>query len=269
MRSANFSGVYLRAFGQGLDGVQLLSWLLSVTLHTFVLSAFHFIPEPLPVADTVDPAEIHMALVNVSSATVAAPADDAGGTTGVQRSSMREALGRRATVQAARAAVHPSANAATAFGHRHPASSERRSSRRPPRPQAVDVAAAAMLNQGAQPPERNPPGRRTLAKAHRTFNNPSAPASAVRPRKLDLAPLFAPEPEYPEEARWEERTGSVTLTFAMAADGTVDQVDVQQSSGHRDLDQAAMQALRQWRFRQQDAALHPFRYHYAFHFRLY
>lgn len=259
----------LRAFGQSLDGVQLLSWLFSVSLHTFVLSAFHFIPEPPPVGETDDPAAIHMALVNVSSATVAAPANDAAAMTEAPRSSMPEAMGRGATAQAARAAVHPPANAATAFGHRHPASSERRSSRRPPRPQAVDVAAAAALKQGAQPPQRNPPGQRTLAKASSTFNGPSAPVSAGRPRKLDLAPLFAPEPEYPEEARWEERTGSVTLSFAMAADGAVDKVDVQRSSGHRDLDQAAMHALRRWRFREQDAARHPFRYHYAFHFRLY
>lgn len=269
MRSADFSGGFLRAFGHGPDGVQLLSWLLSVTLHTLVLNVFHFMPEPPPVADIVDAAEIRMELVSVSSASANAPAGVAGATARVQRSSMQEALDRRAPVQPARVEVRPSPHSPNALRQRDSEPSERRSSQRSPRPQTVDVAAAATPKQDTHPPERDPLGRRALSTADMTFNQHAGPASAVRPRRLDLAPLFAPEPEYPEEARWEERAGSVTLAFAMAADGTVDQVDVLVSSGHRDLDQAAMEALRQWRFRPQDAVPHPSHYHYAFHFRLY
>lgn len=60
--------------------------------------------------------------------------------------------------------------------------------------------------------------------------------------------LHSPAPEYPEEARWEKRTGLATLGFRVEADGSVAEVRMLHSSGHADLDAAAVESLRHWRF---------------------
>ncbi len=55
---------------------------------------------------------------------------------------------------------------------------------------------------------------------------------------------------YPEQARREGRQGSATLSFVLLGDGRFDKVRVAQSSGDRDLDQAAIESLqRLGRFR--------------------
>jgi len=55
-------------------------------------------------------------------------------------------------------------------------------------------------------------------------------------------------PAYPESARRQGVEGVTTLRFAVQTDGTVGEVSVVRSAGHPDLDQAAMEAVRKWRF---------------------
>lgn len=62
-------------------------------------------------------------------------------------------------------------------------------------------------------------------------------------------PHFAPAPDYPDEARWEEREGRTALRFRLHPDGSVAETQVVDSSGHADLDAAALATLRQWRFK--------------------
>lgn len=70
------------------------------------------------------------------------------------------------------------------------------------------------------------------------------------PDKALTAPglIFSTRPEYPEEARWEKRQGRTLLMFQLASDGSVKEIKLLNSSGHDDLDAAAVQALRKWRF---------------------
>ncbi|MCX7970011.1 MAG: energy transducer TonB [Negativicutes bacterium] len=56
-------------------------------------------------------------------------------------------------------------------------------------------------------------------------------------------------PDYPRAARRAGRQGTVVLRLHIAGDGTVDTVMVATSSGFGDLDQAAVAAVGQWRFR--------------------
>ena len=51
-------------------------------------------------------------------------------------------------------------------------------------------------------------------------------------------------PRYPPSMN----TGEVVLKVEVAADGTASGVTVDRSSGHVDLDDAAMEAARQWKF---------------------
>jgi protein TonB len=74
---------------------------------------------------------------------------------------------------------------------------------------------------------------------------PSAPeeASVVPPRPADQPP-----PEYPREARRRGWEGRVRVWCAVDADGRVREVRLAESSGYAVLDEAAMRAVRRWRF---------------------
>lgn len=60
---------------------------------------------------------------------------------------------------------------------------------------------------------------------------------------------FSTPPRYPEEARWEKRTGKTQLAFRLRSDGSPTAVRLLASSGHEDLDAAAIEALHGWRFK--------------------
>lgn len=55
-------------------------------------------------------------------------------------------------------------------------------------------------------------------------------------------------PRYPESARRTGIEGTALLKFLVQADGGVASVTIERSSGHVDLDHAAVQAVRRWRF---------------------
>lgn len=75
--------------------------------------------------------------------------------------------------------------------------------------------------------------------------SPSATTAARAAPSL----AFSTPPRYPEEARWEKRTGKAKLAFRLRADGTPIAVKLLGSSGHEDLDAAAIEALYGWRFK--------------------
>ena len=66
--------------------------------------------------------------------------------------------------------------------------------------------------------------------------------------------LSAPAPEYPRSALRAGASGNVVLRIEVRADGRVGEVEVVESSRHRQLDRAAVRAVRRWRFQpaQQD-----------------
>jgi protein TonB len=55
-------------------------------------------------------------------------------------------------------------------------------------------------------------------------------------------------PRYPESARTAGIEGVSLLRFVVLADGLVGTVNVEKSAGHPDLDRAAIEAVRTWRF---------------------
>lgn len=79
--------------------------------------------------------------------------------------------------------------------------------------------------------------------------------------------LYAPLRKYPEEARWERRTGQGSLGFRLKLDGSVDkEIKVLRSSGHADLDATAVESLRRWRFELPPGAAPSSWYRYPFRF---
>lgn len=80
---------------------------------------------------------------------------------------------------------------------------------------------------------------------------PSTPEPQATP-VVDLGELMteeAPRPVYPRRA-WEQGIGGTVVLLALVkADGTVEACEVESSSGHELLDEAARAALKRWRFR--------------------
>ncbi|MDZ4737393.1 MAG: TonB family protein [Rhodospirillaceae bacterium] len=72
--------------------------------------------------------------------------------------------------------------------------------------------------------------------------------TAFEPARHDLTALSNLEPEYPWASRRAGEEGRILLRVEVSADGTVDSINVAESSGHRRLDEAALEAVRQWRF---------------------
>jgi TonB family protein len=65
--------------------------------------------------------------------------------------------------------------------------------------------------------------------------------------------MFAPFPAYPLESRRERHTGNVLLKATIGEEGSVANVQVLKSSGHNDLDEVALKAVRLWRAHKQFA----------------
>jgi periplasmic protein TonB len=56
------------------------------------------------------------------------------------------------------------------------------------------------------------------------------------------------KPRYPDSARRQGIEGTVSLKVRVTERGVVGEVQVEQSAGYPDLDRAAVEAVRRWRF---------------------
>ncbi|MBT2746868.1 MULTISPECIES: energy transducer TonB [unclassified Lysobacter] len=76
-------------------------------------------------------------------------------------------------------------------------------------------------------------------------------ALAAKPRATDARPIAnrSPEPRYPVTALRRGEGGTVVLRVNVGADGVPDDIAIARRSGSRDLDRAAMLAMRDWRFK--------------------
>lgn len=75
-----------------------------------------------------------------------------------------------------------------------------------------------------------------------------APPAPVTPPRADAAFLNNPPPQYPLVARRLQQQGRVVLDVYILADGSVGEVRVKHSSGFARLDEAALNAVRRWRY---------------------
>ena len=95
--------------------------------------------------------------------------------------------------------------------------------------------------------EEPPPNAITVVVAEQ----PPAPApAAAAPRVVtDVAYIEAPQPRYPPESRRSGEEGLVVLRVLINEIGSVARIDIERSSGHTRLDDAACQAVKRARFR--------------------
>jgi protein TonB len=142
-----------------------------------------------------------------------------------------------------------------------------------PAPVAPVVAPSAALASATPSAVSGPPaidladrdaGVFASAPAPSQFTNGTAPASSTPPTTTGSAVAALPQdgvtqraipqggyqhrPAYPTSARRLGVQGTTLLSVLVAEDGRVANVVVTQSAGHPDLDQAAADAVRRWRF---------------------
>jgi protein TonB len=75
-------------------------------------------------------------------------------------------------------------------------------------------------------------------------------AESSTPAMIMARPLYRqnPPPEYPARARRRHLQGTVILEVAVSKDGLVAQLRIDESSGHKILDRAALNAVKGWLF---------------------
>lgn len=127
----------------------------------------------------------------------------------------------------------------------------------PPTPPAKKGMVKAEEKQKPRPQEKaekakSPaeiPQQQTQTRLTSGLQSPEAMAQAsaiTKPVPADY--LENPPPSYPQRARRLKQQGTVLLDVRVTTGGMPASIRIQQSSGYESLDDAALQAVRQWRF---------------------
>src|SRR5688572_2320538 len=111
-----------------------------------------------------------------------------------------------------------------------------------------DGISAPPLPRDAVPGEERPrlieTPRPPVAAPAPTAPRPSTPVATSQPQ-----PISSPAPRYPARALRQGERGTVLVRAQVGVDGVPSEVSVGRSSGSRELDRAAVDAVRRWRFR--------------------
>ena len=90
----------------------------------------------------------------------------------------------------------------------------------------------------------------TAQKAETARMRAAAAKAAARQRTVSKpSGISQPKPKYPPAARRAGQQGTVTLSFTIGSSGTVISARIAESSGYTLLDNAALSAIRSWRFK--------------------
>ncbi len=113
-----------------------------------------------------------------------------------------------------------------------------------PKPDKQPIHRVRLPRSGPQPVKLSTELVENVAQA-----SPAAiPQSVGTTETTPARPLENPSPLYPEGAVRRGMEGVVTLSVTIGADGLVSAVKIASSSGHRILDDAALDAVRNWEF---------------------
>jgi len=120
-----------------------------------------------------------------------------------------------------------------------------------PRPAlAIPLPQQAMLTTTTEVvPERSAPVNLPAVAAATPVAAPAPPApQPVAGGDLSSTMLEGAPPRYPVESRRKREQGTVVLLLLVGTDGRVAEIRVTRSSGHARLDEAALKAVRRWRW---------------------
>ncbi|WP_052207969.1 energy transducer TonB [Croceibacterium mercuriale] len=106
----------------------------------------------------------------------------------------------------------------------------------------------AMLQPAAVAPAVAAPAPPAAAEPVAAAPAPPAAAATVQSGDLGTRVLLAPPPRYPTQSRRRREQGTVELLLTLGTDGSVEAISVSRSSGFERLDDAALSAVRRWRW---------------------
>lgn len=125
-----------------------------------------------------------------------------------------------------------------------------------PAPIPADVASDDGNASGLRVPREAAPSATPIGDEPRIIEPPApppAPPAPVAPQVVadsgEPIPVSRPAPRYPAEALRRGIGGTVRVQATVAPDGSVERMDLAESSGNRHLDRAAMEAVRRWKFK--------------------
>jgi protein TonB len=98
----------------------------------------------------------------------------------------------------------------------------------------AEAGATAVASKSATPSEEKKPE--------------AASNEVIEPPRFGVAYLNNPAPEYPALSRRSGEEGRVLMKVLVSTDGAAETVQIEKSSGSERLDQAAMNAVKRWRF---------------------
>ncbi len=116
---------------------------------------------------------------------------------------------------------------------------------RPATPAPVAMPARSTERMAAGVPASAEPGADTVPPVAATAGTA---APAVTPASFDAAYLRNPPPAYPALSRRLGEQGKVELRVFVSAEGAAETIEIRHGSGHLRLDEAALEAVRRWRF---------------------
>lgn len=98
--------------------------------------------------------------------------------------------------------------------------------------------------------EKTPPKEEVLPEVapQPALHQPVKEAETIIPPRSDAAHLNNPAPSYPSMSRRLAEQGRVVLDVYILANGRVGELRINQSSGFKRLDDAAMQAVKKWQY---------------------
>ncbi len=119
-----------------------------------------------------------------------------------------------------------------------------------PEPRTVERPESPVAAQPSTPiPQAQPPAAApAMAVAAPPALAAAAPAVPMRAPRFDAAYLRNPPPVYPRAARRHGEEGRVVLRVRVDSDGHPSRLELKMSSGSLRLDEAALEAVRRWRF---------------------
>lgn len=120
----------------------------------------------------------------------------------------------------------------------------------PPLPDPLPEPASEPIPEPTPPP-RAPMQKKSPPAPAPPKTRPPNPQATARPQIVEARPdtRYTPAPRYPESARREGKEGRVLVRAQVDTQGRVRGVSLARSSGVSALDQAALDAVRRWKFR--------------------
>lgn len=114
-----------------------------------------------------------------------------------------------------------------------------------PKPKPKPLPKAPPSERAVKAPEPEPTPAPAVAQPAEA--TPAAPAPVLPPR-ADAGQISNPAPAYPSLSRRLREEGLVVLEILIRADGSVGEIKLKASSGFKRLDEAAINAVKRWRY---------------------